>query len=288
MVALDKEFTMAVEELVDEKGNRFSQETDAKGNPIKVTWVSPGPDAEQQAAFNRAGAVKVFTPQSKTWDMLLDNIRTFRESQQEMEPGVSEQEVTPAKKDNVINSRAELSQLAQAAQRTYGSAFPKPEQVAAAKGTPKPAPTSPVDTGREQVGASKDAVKESQDYRQDQATYAKDTAAAKEKGLATGAVTTRAGLEAAANLDPKRGGQIDEQLAAQKGSPAAYVERQELGKAQQGPTPARPSQTPTAPRPAAEMDPGVSFYMQSGAPDWEGETTSLYSQYKKAQQQPVR
>lgn len=280
---------MAAVVKVDEKGNRFEQELDAKGNPIKVTWVEAGPDAEQQAAFARSSAMKVWTPQSKTWGPLLANLQADGESAPEGAPAAPTRTAAPSKQDNVINSRAELSQLAQAAQRTYGSAFPSPAQVAAAKGTPKPAPMSPVDTGREQVGASKDAVKESQDYRQDQATYAKDTAAAQEKGLATGAVTTRAGLAAAANLDPKRGEQIDEQLAAQKGSPAAYVERQELGKAQQGPTPARPSQTPTAPRPAAtEMDPGVSYYMQSGAPDWEGETTSLYSQYKKAQQQPVR
>lgn len=277
MVPLDKEFTMAVEELVDEKGNRFEQETDAKGNPVKVTWVSPGPDAEQVAAFNRAGAKKTWAPQDKTWDALLDNIWTQRESIQPPDPV---QPAKPAQQDNIINSRAELSSLAEAAKRQYGSAFPKPEQVAAARGTPvKPAP-EPMDAARQQVGASKDAVKESQEYRQDQATYAKDTAAAEKKGLATGAVTTRAGLAAAANLDPERPKQIDAQLAAQKGSPAAYTERQELAKAQQGPTPARPAQ--------ADMDPGVSYYMQSGAPDWEGETTALYDQLKKAQKAPVR
>ena len=91
---------MAVEELVDEKGNRFSQETDAKGNPIKVTWVSAGPDAEQQAAFNRAGAVKVFTPQSTTWDRRLDNMRTPHQPMQPPDPA------KPAEQDNVINARA--------------------------------------------------------------------------------------------------------------------------------------------------------------------------------------
>lgn len=263
---------MAIEAMVDDVGNQFEKETNVKGDVVAVRWVAPGPSQEQ--AFNRAGAKKEWKPNDAVFDIVLGNLAT---APAPAAPSAAKPATAPKpSQDGVVNSRAELSRLASSAVKTYGSAFPSPAEVEAAKAANKPkAPAAPAapspEAGRQQVASSKEAVQKSQEYRADQADYAKSAEMAKEKGLAPGAVTTRAGLAAAANLTPERAAEADAALAAQKGSPAAYTERKALTEAQKGPTPSNPSQT---------MDPSVEHYMKTGAVPWEDETMRYYKQAK--------
>ena len=258
---------MAIEAMTDDVGNQFEKVTNVKGDVVAVRWVAPGPSQEQ--AFNRAGAKKEWKPTDAVFDIVLGNLATA--------PAAAKPATAPkSSQDAVIGSRTELSRLADSAVKTYGSAFPSPAEVEAAKAANKPkAPAAPAapspEAGRQQVASSKEAVQKSQEYRADQADYAESAAKAKEKGLATGAVTTRAGLAAAANLTPERAAEADAALAAQKGSPAAYTERKALTEAQKGPTPSNPSQT---------MDPSVEHYMKTGSVPWEDETMRYYKQAK--------
>ena len=260
---------MAIEAMTDDVGNQFEKVTNVKGDVVAVRWVAPGPSQEQ--AFNRAGAKKEWKPTDAVFDIVLGNLVTAPA------PAAAKPATAPkSSQDAVIGSRAELNRLADSAVKTYGSAFPSPAEVEAAKAANKPkapaAPTAPSpEAGRQQVASSKEAVQKSQEYRADQADYAKSAEMAKEKGLAPGAVTTRAGLAAAANLTPERAAEADAALAAQKGSPAAYTERKALTEAQKGPTPSNPSQT---------MDPSVEHYMKTGSVPWEDETMRYYKQAK--------
>jgi hypothetical protein len=275
MVPLDTEFTMAIEAKVDDVGNQFEVESNVKGDIVAVRWVAPGPSQEQ--AFNRAGAKKEWRPNDAVFDIVLGNLTTAPAAP--AAPAAAKPATAPkSSQDGVVNSRAELNRLATSAVKTYGSAFPSPAEVEAAKAANQPkapaapaAPAPSAEAGRQQVASSKEAVQKSQEYRADQADYAESAAKAKEKGLAPGAVTTRAGLAAAANLTPERAAEADAALAAQKGSPAAYTERKALTEAQKGPTPSNPSQT---------MDPSVEHYMKTGAVPWEEETMQYYKQAK--------
>lgn len=274
---------MAIEAMTDDVGNQFEKVTNVKGDVVAVRWVAPGPSQEQ--AFNRAGAKKEWKPTDAVFDIVLGNLATTPASQIEPSPRevmrqmdratANEVAARQSSQDGVVNSRAELSRLADSAVKTYGSAFPSPAEVESARATmvkkPAAAPAPSPEAGLKQVASSKEAVQQSQQYRADQADYAKSAEMAKEKGLATGAVTTRAGLAAAANLTPERAAETDAALAAQKGSPAAYTERKALTEAQKGPTPSNPSQT---------MDPSVEHYMKTGSVPWEDETMRYYRQAK--------